>query len=109
VAHNWITDHYRRQPLPPLSLDMDIQAGAGSNPSSMVAQGMEKEQVRSALLKLPVVQQQVIHLRFLEDWSHEEIAAMLGKSVEATRALQYRALVALRQMLAERDDEVHHD
>src|SRR5688572_6537897 len=26
IAHNWITDHYRRQPLPPLSLDDEVHS-----------------------------------------------------------------------------------
>jgi DNA-directed RNA polymerase specialized sigma24 family protein len=44
----------------------------------------------------------VIELRFLEGLSHEEVASLLGKTVEATRAMQYRALTALRQMLVDR-------
>jgi RNA polymerase sigma-70 factor (ECF subfamily) len=109
VAHNWITDHYRRQPLTPLALNDDIKDGPKSNPSLMAVREIEEEQVRKALLKLPADQQQVIHLRFLEDWSYPAIADMLGKSVEATRALQYRALVSLRQMLSKQDNEVHYE
>jgi len=41
----------------------------------------------------------VIELRFIEDWSHDAVAAALGKSVEATRTLQHRALIALRRSL----------
>ena len=70
VAHNWITDHYRRQPLTPLVLDVEIKDCPKSNPSLIAAEEMEKEQVRKAILKLPADQQQVIHLRFLEDWSY---------------------------------------
>ena len=62
---------------------------------------MERERVRKAIMQLPFEQQRVIELRFLEELSHEEVAAILGKSVEATRALQYRALSALRQWLTE--------
>ena len=109
MAHNWITDHYRRQPLTPLTLDLEIKDGPESNPSLLAAQEMEKEQVRIALLKLPVDQQQVIHLRFLEDWTYEAIADLLDRSLGATRALQYRALVALRQMLVEQEDKGHYE
>jgi RNA polymerase sigma factor (sigma-70 family) len=79
------------------------------NPSHLVSLEMEREQIRIALLKLPEDQQQIIHFRFLEDWSHAEIAGMLGKSSDATRALQYRALNNLRKILVEQDDEVRHD
>lgn len=99
TAHNWVMDHYRRQPLPPLSLDDDLNFSEQENVSQQVAREMLRQKVRTAILRLPAEQQQVIHLRFLEDWSHEEVAAQLGKSVEATRALQHRAMSALRRML----------
>jgi DNA-directed RNA polymerase specialized sigma24 family protein len=54
---------------------------------------------------LPDEQRLVVSLRFLENRSHEEAAAVLGKSAEATRALQYRALAALRRMLGEQEIE----
>jgi RNA polymerase sigma-70 factor (ECF subfamily) len=104
VAHNWVTDHYRRQPLPPLSLDADRHEEPNSNPSILVAVQLERERIRAALLRLPPDQRQVIELRFLEDWSHKEVAAALGKTEEATRALQHRALATLRRYLV---DESH--
>jgi RNA polymerase sigma-70 factor (ECF subfamily) len=79
------------------------------NPSQAIIQNMERDQVRAALMKLPDDQQQVIHLRFLEDWSHAEIAEVLGKTTEATRALQYRALITLRRILVGQDSEVPND
>jgi RNA polymerase sigma factor (sigma-70 family) len=57
--------------------------------------------VRAALLRLPPEQRQVIELRFVEDWPHDAVAAALGKTVEATRALQHRALTSLRRILLE--------
>jgi RNA polymerase sigma-70 factor (ECF subfamily) len=101
IAHNWITDHYRQQPLPPLALDEDLHSDPEANPSQLVAQSMDRQRVRAAILRLPPEQRQVIELRFMENWSHYEVANALGKSVEATRALQYRAVEALRQMLTE--------
>jgi RNA polymerase sigma-70 factor (ECF subfamily) len=65
---------------------------------------MDRQRMRAALLRLSPEQRQVIELRYLEDLSHFEVAAVLGKSVEATRALQYRAMEALRQSLAEHDE-----
>lgn len=101
IAHNWVTDHYRRQPLPPISLDSDRHEEPNSNPSVLVGVELEKERIRAALLRLPPEQRQVVELRFLEDWSHKEVAAALGKSEEATRALQHRALGTLRRILVE--------
>jgi len=104
VAHNWVTDHYRRQPLPNLLLEDDIQAGPEDNPSHLLTEKLERERMLGALLRLPPDQRQVIELRFLEEWSHEAVAAALGKTSEATRALQHRALAALRRLLLDKED-----
>jgi RNA polymerase sigma-70 factor, ECF subfamily len=101
IAHNWVTDHYRRHPVPALALLEGIQSNTEGNPSTLAAQNMDRQQMRTALLKLSPDQRQVIELRFIENWSHQEIANALGKSVDATRALQYRALETLRQLLSE--------
>lgn len=105
TVHNWVIDHYRREPLPPLSLDENWISGEQDTVPQSVANGMLREKVRAALLRLSVEQQQVVQLRFLEDWSHEEVAAQLGKTVDATRALQHRAMEALRKMLLEKEEE----
>jgi RNA polymerase sigma-70 factor (ECF subfamily) len=102
AAHNWIIDCYRKQPpLPDILLEEDFQSpDAEGNPAQMVSTEMERQRVRTAILRLPAEQRQVIELRFIEEWSHDEVAAAIGKTVEATRALQHRAVSALRQMLA---------
>jgi RNA polymerase sigma-70 factor (ECF subfamily) len=101
IAHNWITDHYRHHPSLVVSLENGKHSDPEGNPSHLVAQKLDRQRVRAALLRLSAEQRQVIELRFMENWSHAEVAEALGKSVEATRALQYRAVEALRQILAE--------
>jgi RNA polymerase sigma-70 factor (ECF subfamily) len=101
IAHNWITDHYRRRPPLAVPLDENLHISPEGNPSHLVGQELDRQRVRSALLQLSPDQRQVIELRFMENWSHMEVADALGKTVEATRALQYRAVEALRQILAE--------
>jgi RNA polymerase sigma-70 factor (ECF subfamily) len=64
-------------------------------------QNIDRQRVRQALLKLSAEQRMVIELRFMENWTHSEVAEALGKSVDATRALQYRAVEALRDALSE--------
>jgi RNA polymerase sigma-70 factor (ECF subfamily) len=101
VAHNWITDYYRRRPPPTISLEDNLHSTSDDNPSHLITQRMDRQRVRAALLRLSPEQRQVIELRYLENLSHLEVAAVLGKTVEATRALQYRATEALREILAE--------
>lgn len=74
-----------------------------NNPSTVLTRQLERERVRQALLQLTREQRQVIVLRFLEDWPHEQIATVIGKTAEATRALQHRALAALRSTLHEQE------
>ena len=103
VAHNWITDSYRRQ-APTVELDAELHADPSESPVQATAAKLEQERVRMALKNLPAEQRLVIALRFLEDRSHEEVAAILGRTVEATRALQHRAMTALRRMLIETEE-----
>jgi RNA polymerase sigma-70 factor (ECF subfamily) len=107
ISHNWITDHYRRKPFEPL--DPDSLVDPQDNPSQVVAQRQEQERIRRALLRLPPEHRQVIGLRFLEGWSHKQIADLLGKTVEATRATQHRALAILRRLLIDPEKEDIYD
>jgi DNA-directed RNA polymerase specialized sigma24 family protein len=51
-------------------------------------------------MRLPEEQRMVIELRYLENWSHKEVSSFLGKTVEATRALQHRSMVTLREWMS---------
>ncbi|MEI7848826.1 MAG: sigma-70 family RNA polymerase sigma factor [Chloroflexota bacterium] len=101
AAHNWVIDHYRHQPYPNLPLEAEFHSDPDANPLQQVIKRMDAQQVQAALGRLPSEQRQVIELRFVEDWSHNDVAEALGKTIEATRALQHRAINTLRQMLAD--------
>lgn len=106
VAHNWIIDYYRNRPVQE-ELQPELADEKAESPLVQVTDNMQKEIVRNALFHLTPEQRQVIMLRFYEDWSHEEIAKLIGKTAQATRALQHRALEALRRMLVEQEDELN--
>jgi RNA polymerase sigma-70 factor (ECF subfamily) len=99
IAHNWITDCYRRQPSPPLELDESLRADELERPERQADAALEQEQVRLALRALTPEQRQVVALRFVEGWNNEEVALALEKPVGAVRALQHRALATLRRLL----------
>ncbi len=61
------------------------------------------ETLREALLLLSDDQQEVLVLRFLRELPHADVAAQMGKTEPAVRALQYRALRRLRDLLAPAD------
>lgn len=104
IAHNWVTDQYRRVPQT-LSLESVLVEDGGPSPHQVFTERSEQEQVRQALASLTPDQRQVVVLRFLEEWTNEEIALSLGKPIGAVKSLQHRALAALQRRLIS-DEEV---
>jgi len=104
IAHNWITDYYRRRPPLTLPLDPEMHADPGQEPHRMVDQNLEKEQVRAALTYLTPEQRQVIVLKFLEGWETKAIARSLNRPTGAVKALQHRALETLRHIILPREE-----
>ena len=105
VAHNWITDFYRRgPPVALLSLELVEVVDHEMEPSQAVQQQLERERVRAALAFLTPDQRQVIVLRFLEGWSNREVAEALEKPVGAVKALQHRGLAALKKRLIKQEE-----
>ena len=103
IAHNWITDQFRRQ-LPQHTVDdIDQQADPSSTPSQLADALFEREKVRTAIQHLTPDQRQVVVLKFLEGWSNAEVAKSLNKPVGAVKSLQHRALQSLRQQLSNID------
>ena len=99
IAHNWITDQYRRQPPPPLDIDDATTYADSSNVQQDVENNLEQERIRAALKILPAAQRQVIILRYLENWSIQEVAASLKRTPGAVKAIQHRATISLRKFL----------
>ncbi len=99
IAHNLVVDHYRR------NRSRLTVAGQRPVPETLPADTLEttsqQEQVCRAVAGLTPEQQQVIVLRFGQRLRAVQVAELLGKSEEAVRALQRRALVNLRRVLEE--------
>ncbi len=95
VAAHLVADHFRRKPAAELS---ETLADAHSVPAEAEA-NLARGEVLAGMRRLTDEQQQVLALRFGDGFSVEETATTLGKSVNATKALQFRALEALRRVL----------
>ena len=104
IAHNWITDYYRSKVPPSLPLDMQIRANPSDEPDQKVTDQIENQQLRAALTLLTPEQRQVIVLKYLEDWENDAIAVAVEKPIGAVKALQHRALGALRRILTRYED-----
>ena len=104
IAHNQAMSELRRRQTTPLEDAPDPEdPSALDRPDAALELGSKIETVRAALVELPEDQQQVLILRFIRDLPHAETARILGRSEQATRALQYRALRAMEQLLATSD------
>ena len=103
TAHNWIADHYRRPGPAQVDLDLNL-ADTTPEPEEAAAHAAERRRVRAALHCLTPEQQQVIVLRYIEGWSLNEVAQALKKPVGAVKALQHRALNALRRYFVTEGD-----
>ena len=109
IAHNWITDQYRRQSLEILSFDEEINTPNEIYLEELVTRRIMQNQLREALYCLTPDQRQVIMLVFIEGWRNAEVAAALGKPVGAIKSLQHRALNSLRKILGITKNEAKHE
>lgn len=99
IARNTVIDHYRKS-NPVVGIE-EAENTVVYETSIVDAVQVQTDQraILSALTALPAEQQQVIKLRFLEEFEISEIATMLGKSEGNIRIIQYRALTKLRSLL----------
>jgi RNA polymerase sigma factor (sigma-70 family) len=81
--------------------ELDLRAVSSAED---VAQGsLSLAEVRAVLAALPADQAEVLTLRVIADLSIEQVAAIMGRSAGAVKQLQRRALIGVRERLAERD------
>ena len=94
-------DYYRRRGRITL-VDLDeaapIRASYG-DPVRSTETLLNREQLRAALFQLTEEQAQVITLRFMDERSIAEVADLMDKTEGAIKALQYRAVLALRRVM----------
>lgn len=106
IGHNWITDYYRRQPPPSLSLDTDELAGPETDPQLSLIENLERQEVRAALFRLTPDQRQVVTLKYIEGWRNKEIAQAMDKPIGAVKSLHHRALNSLRRIVVKNNEVV---
>jgi len=100
IAHNWIVDQYRNN-RETVELS-DVLRSEADIPEEEEAKHIRQKQVRQAIHHLTAEQQQVILLKYLEEWSNEEVARAMQKPVGAVKSIQHRALKSLYKLLAEK-------
>lgn len=100
VARRRVADFYRRRRTT-ADLPASFAAAASAEPEEHALRAEELREVIARVALLPEDQREALALRFAAGMRSPQIAAVLGKSEEATRALLSRALRRLRKELAQ--------
>lgn len=105
IARNQVIDHYRagRGMVSIEKVDPELFAVSGSEPEAL-AHKLRLEDVRKAVATLKPDYQDVIIMRFVEDVSLRETAAILKKTEGAVKLIQHRAVKELKRMLGGEND-----
>lgn len=100
IAHNLLIDHFRvsKRTTPEEEPAHPDAVEASAEDQAMSALG--RESMLKLIGGLSADQQQVLTLRFGLDFANAEIAAILGKTEGAVKALQHRAISTLEQRVA---------
>lgn len=103
VARNQALDHLRktaRRATGPIE-GSDVAEDPGPGPERAVSLRQTAGEVRRAVDALPPQDREVLLLRFDEDRSYEEIAALTGTSAAAVKQRVFRARARVRALLEE--------
>lgn len=111
IAHNlvanWHRDRSRRKIIP---LDEFVAHSLRSEaPESQAEHQEEREQLMSAIRRLPEERQQLLLLKFIEHLSNAEIGNIMNRTEGAIKSLYHRTLIALRDDLQTQQSSTKRD
>jgi RNA polymerase sigma-70 factor, ECF subfamily len=102
TASHAVTDHLRQAYRHPTEVLPDmIPNGAAAALTDEVDRREMVRSIQQAYVRLTAEQQNVLALRFGDGYSLEETANVMKKSLNAVKALQFRALAALQRNIGE--------
>lgn len=99
IAHARLVDHHRRAAHRPTESLTETHPDHAPSPEDQAHSLAEARRLKKAIALLTEEQQTVIQLRFVEGYSLEETARMMGKTTGAIKAMQHRALNRLARQL----------
>ena len=110
IAHNLIIDHFRKlkneNTVSADAYDYDIINNSKLSEKS-VEDTLSNEQVLVDVIRLvdhlPLIQQQVVRMRYFEDLSFKEIAERMDISINTALGRMRYALLNMRKIAAEKD------
>jgi RNA polymerase sigma-70 factor, ECF subfamily len=101
VAYNIVVDQSRRQVHRNHDPLDERTALADGDMERQAQQSIHRDRARDALGQLTPDQRAVLILKYLEGYGNREVAQMMGTTIGAIKALQYRGLQAMRRCLGE--------
>jgi RNA polymerase sigma-70 factor (ECF subfamily) len=110
IAHHDLSDFRRKQTrspgITPLdeALDEAAIAVGADDPEQLAIQRIEGDRVLAALQQLSPDQREVLLLRMAAGLTAPEVAATLGKTTGAVKALQHRGVASLARLLGVTND-----
>ena len=108
IARNLVIDFQRRRQPRYADLlartendeaELEIEKPGQASAFDVLARQEEGERMSAALSQLPATYREVLALRFQEDLTLEEIAAVVGAPVSTVKSRLYRGLETLRQIM----------
>jgi RNA polymerase sigma-70 factor (ECF subfamily) len=111
IAHNLVCNFWRSTASRPRTVSIDAPPDASWSeraaepavrPIGDVESRVAADEILARAAALTELQQEVLSLRFVAGLSLRETADILGRSENAVKQLQYRAVTELRQRLEER-------
>ena len=104
IAYARVVDHWRKQERRVEVPLEDTLPARGPRPGELLEAEADWGTAIDLVAQLTDDQQDVVILRFIGEMSMAEVADTLGKTIGATKAIQYRALATLARLLEKRGD-----
>jgi RNA polymerase sigma-70 factor (ECF subfamily) len=101
IAHNQLVDHLRKKTRRKETALEETVAASDANPAALIEDSITIEELAAACARLPEDQQEILSLRFAGGMSTAEVAQAVGKTEGAVKAIQHKALVALRRTMSQ--------
>jgi RNA polymerase sigma-70 factor (ECF subfamily) len=81
-----------------VELEDELPVEEEEQPERLVLVKLSNEELYDALSRLPDEQREVVLLRFMEGYDAKTVGEIMGRKPGAVRALQFRAIQALKEM-----------
>lgn len=99
VARNTVIDYLRKKQDLNLYENVEVEEEGKDDPENFAEENEQRRIVNEAIQTLNEDQKEVILLKFMAGLSNSEIANQIGKSQDAVRQIQHRALKVLKEKL----------